>query len=60
MEREKPELLTRGDVFMDYYFMELIEEQRGESRRKLLEEQRKGEKEQLLKTIEVGKIIKGD
>ena len=28
MEREKPELLTRGDVFMDYYFMELIEEQR--------------------------------
>ena len=28
MEREKPELLTRGDVFMDYYFVELIEEQR--------------------------------
>ncbi len=30
------------------------------SRRKLLEEQRKGEKEQLLKTIEVSKIIKGE
>jgi small subunit ribosomal protein S1 len=30
------------------------------SRRKLLEEQRKGEKETLLKTIEVGKIIKGE
>jgi len=30
------------------------------SRRKLLEEQRAGEKEQLLKTIEVGKIIKGE
>ncbi len=30
------------------------------SRRKLLEEQRKGEKEQLLKTIEIGKIIRGE
>jgi small subunit ribosomal protein S1 len=30
------------------------------SRRKLLEEQRAGEKEQLLKTIEVGKIIRGE
>ncbi len=30
------------------------------SRRKLLEEQRKGEKELLLKTIEVSKIIKGE
>lgn len=30
------------------------------SRRKLLEEQRKGEKEQLLKTIEISKIIKGE
>ena len=28
MEKEKPEMLTRGDLFMDYYFTELIEEQR--------------------------------